>query len=937
MKTYKELLLELFNIDTIKTFETETLTPKYSTTKLEYKFAIDDKPYFIQLVNSKQSLGGAKTRTISITSKKDENVGNKTVNLKVPSSKYITLFGTIIKFYNEYKETKDGLKNELFIFKLPASIIEKTPLFNKIVKKVFMGDAKKGLVLDGAFRAKSFVYLFYKSPHSALEFNSPDVMAARDSGDYRGELYTKIVGGVKSDSDTAPEAIDITNVASSDPEISYGITNVEGINTFPTKEEATSYAILKYGQDQLDTGVTKVLKVGPTIAKMFKVTPGYGVNVDFNSYDVNKLGVAEPNKEKVYERIHLPPEQTIFTSNDVGVNILGLATGGSYKVEYLMKYSDFSEFMKTNNTIENYSEAQLPYVAVITGYSSHALENPIAISCRYDNNTPTSAYGDFGGKPVTKPAAIIPKNVDYLINLSTDPKGELFTVHKKYPIIEVIDYNEYKNNSSKYVDHIGIIKRYSDNPTMGIFQANNGDLVPAVIAFDDELEDSSVTLNSPKGYLYTIHSIINSISKNNIGKQIIPTGEDKPWVIKGINSIRYFLNNNSDKELLKPIRNVDYEYIATIQKGKKTAYIPVQFTMRSFMLLETPDYSVYIKPLNPIKLPDLKLPVSNLTLSAGDEIIDIDLGSDVSIYEMSSKLNDFRGMISKLDSERASEVIRKSIYAINSLDSEYRESVNEQIYKLNETIKFVPKNSPEGKALISYTGSGYVGVSRFVRNFYSLTPKPNEGSNQTALMIQDAFVKYGLKLPNNLILYRGSNIRTNDLIDLISGDNILLNGGAYSSVSSNPSVAHNFTDKTPYSTTLANNVYSASNNERKMSINEKPSIFYSISGLDNCLALPLKKISNYPEEDEFLIDKGTLISKTQEVVKILDSHDKSDIHNGLWYAKVKVSGSKPINILESMTFSNFILKEAMAITEQTLDKINILRVSLEYMKQELEE
>lgn len=304
-----------------------------------------------------------------------------------------------------------------------------------------------------------------------------------------------------------------------------------------------------------------------------------------------------------------------------------------------------------------------------------------------------------------------------------------------------------------------------------------------------------------------------------------------------------------------------------------------------------------------------------------------------SVIEISEKLTEINDYFGKMSYDQA----RKIASEIKSQISYKFDQVNDAfIDYCRENGLFAPdSNNAAMKAVKKYTGSAYANVNRYLRGI-PLEAGENE-QDQIDLIndIDKAFMMYGVKLPRNFKVYRGASASMADIEALNKYDSIPLNG--YSSVSTKPQIAEDFTQIQDQRDVIAGQVAAANGDNDQLSQQHFGSkqgnkILYSIDRLDRCLSLLARDASKFANEEEIILNRGTevvlkggdkLSQKVYRVCKRMKSDwylDGYSEDQGIWFARTEIAP----NSLKESTLRGYLLREAVQQASDAMDNLAIL-------------
>lgn len=316
--------------------------------------------------------------------------------------------------------------------------------------------------------------------------------------------------------------------------------------------------------------------------------------------------------------------------------------------------------------------------------------------------------------------------------------------------------------------------------------------------------------------------------------------------------------------------------------------------------------------------------------------IKISLGADTSLIGVADKLEETRKFFGNLPKDKVKEYINNISAEVDNVTSKLTKSLN---VFFSEGKVFLGDKEGEYTNYISsvkiYTGSGYEAINNFLRGKGEQTASTKQSLQNRVNEIDEAFSKEGVRLPRQLVVYRGASASMEQIKSIQEANSIPLTG--YASVSLRPSIGLAFMGSGHYFNDLlipTMKVNDPTNTDpvepTNFSSSQGNKILYSINHLDRCLSLLLKKISNHPNEEEILLNRGTEVrSRPGTAIQRVMKRASGDPESGIWMARVEIA---PKAISES-SLKNFLLREAVEKATEAQDCLALTSFFLQDYKE----
>lgn len=406
---------------------------------------------------------------------------------------------------------------------------------------------------------------------------------------------------------------------------------------------------------------------------------------------------------------------------------------------------------------------------------------------------------------------------------------------------------------------------------------------------------------------------------------------------------------------IKKISDSSESYVLVVKaKNGKYVAFPVgsdvgneNYINDKFYFIETSDTQKVVEPVNKANLDQFaKNPnatyIENLPESYHKILeeasfnlgpIKVSLGDDTSIIGVVDKLEEVRSFFGTLPKDQLKDKIYEINGEVENVTSKLVKSINTF---LEQSGAFLGQKD-EGHAdyihsVQIYTGSGYEAINNFLRG-KTVGVSSSKQIEDRVKSIDEAFSYEGVYLPPKLVVYRGASISSELIEEMNEMKSVPLTG--YASVSLKPSTAMSFMSggvgfvEIGKAATLKDISDPKQLDQAYYSSNQGNKILYSINRLDRCLSLVLKKISNHPNEEEILLNRGVNVRPRQgkliQRVMKRETDSSSDNGQGIWLARVEIA---PKAISES-SLASFLLREAIDKFTEAQDALALTAVFLE--------
>lgn len=313
--------------------------------------------------------------------------------------------------------------------------------------------------------------------------------------------------------------------------------------------------------------------------------------------------------------------------------------------------------------------------------------------------------------------------------------------------------------------------------------------------------------------------------------------------------------------------------------------------------------------------------------------IKVNLGEDTSIIGVVDKLEEVRAFFGTLPKDQLKDKMYEISEEVEKVTSKLVKSINTLLDQSGAFLGQKDENSGDYiNSVQIYTGSGYEAINNFLRG-KSVGISSSKQIEHRVKSIDEAFSTEGIHLPDKLVVYRGASISTYLIEEMNKMKSVPLTG--YASVSLRPYIALSFMGggvsftEVVKAATLKDISDPSQLDQTYYSSSQGNKILYSINRLDRCLSLALKKISNHPNEEEILLNRGTEVRPRQgklvQRVMKRETNSGSDDGEGIWLARVEVA---PKAISES-SLSSFLLREAVDKFTEAQDALALTSVFLD--------
>ena len=389
--------------------------------------------------------------------------------------------------------------------------------------------------------------------------------------------------------------------------------------------------------------------------------------------------------------------------------------------------------------------------------------------------------------------------------------------------------------------------------------------------------------------------------------------------------------------IVQPIKTPDY-YVA-LEKSK----VDIQYK-----ILNSDQYaeeiqlkqSEYNKTLKPASRPDAPMVIINKyediikegvgKIEIGPVSIDLDA---TSVFDLTTKIKNLSDFFNITDKDTIYKISKESIYKLNEKGYQIANRIHTALLKNDNILSKNKKSNSDDfelSSVRSYTGSTYSGINDVLRGRSDSKSYDNYIKN-----IDNVFSKDGIRLPQNVRVYRGQSIDKNSIDGLREGKTYELT--AYSSCSFSPQVAQGFT-KSLDANNYAQAVAAIRNDEmikEYIGSSTGNKILFDISRLDRCLSLYLEGITSITNEYELLLNRGVILKAKNSASIIKIFNNKDDETKGMFFAKTEVF-SDGNEIFESMPKSfKEVYCRLMEVTEKFDNSIDNLAIMNFYLQNNL--
>lgn len=313
--------------------------------------------------------------------------------------------------------------------------------------------------------------------------------------------------------------------------------------------------------------------------------------------------------------------------------------------------------------------------------------------------------------------------------------------------------------------------------------------------------------------------------------------------------------------------------------------------------------------------------------------IKVSLGADTSVIGVADKLEEVRSFFGTLPKDQLKDKMYEISGEVERVTAKLTKSINAYFDQNNAFLGQKEGTSEDYIHSVQiYTGSGYEAINNYLRG-KSTGISSTEQIQKRVKSIDDAFSSEGVYLPPKLVVYRGASISTEQIEEMNKMKSIPLTG--YASVSLRPSTALSFMSggvgftELAKASTLKDISDPSQLDQSYFSSSQGNKVFYSINRLDRCLSLALKKISNHPNEEEILLNRGVEVRPRQgkmiQRVMKRENGSGSDNGQGIWLARVEIA---PKAISES-SLTKFLLREAIDKFTEAQDALALTSIFLD--------
>lgn len=267
---------------------------------------------------------------------------------------------------------------------------------------------------------------------------------------------------------------------------------------------------------------------------------------------------------------------------------------------------------------------------------------------------------------------------------------------------------------------------------------------------------------------------------------------------------------------------------------------------------------------------------------------------------------------------------------LNNAADHYGRALDRIIIKSGKYIHPQNTDTVLKGAINYYTGSGYAGMNKALRS-----GNTDSSFSKDIAHIDEAYRQYGIKFPKDFVVYRGASISNEELEALQQGKAYEM--ASYSSASLNPRVGRNFAkyEAVPALDTMVNGELGAELSNTGINESRQGNkIFMAISGLDQTLSIYIARVSNFEDELELLINRGTFVKKNGELVHI---HTSKSNKTRAWYGRFRVvhttNEGRLVDVLSLLEQVNPEIGEIV----DTMDKVGLLQYFIQLQLDDLAE
>jgi hypothetical protein len=304
--------------------------------------------------------------------------------------------------------------------------------------------------------------------------------------------------------------------------------------------------------------------------------------------------------------------------------------------------------------------------------------------------------------------------------------------------------------------------------------------------------------------------------------------------------------------------------------------------------------------------------------------ISIDLAG-LSIVDLTDKIKEIQSYFPSLDTETLKTMVTKNYERVVNLSENIGNSMHHIIMQHDLEFKGGTKGTSSIKA---YSGNAYNNINKYLRFGEDLINGVSgyalEDTKKHIEALDKVFEKHGKKFPADLKVYRGASMTAEEIQILDDGGYYEMT--SYSSTSLRPEVAHNFAKVGSYSF-----VKGATGDQDDISVDTRQGnkVFMEISDLDKCLCLYINEVSEYKNEREMLINRGTIVQAKDKLIKVMNIKQAGDIKGGVWVGRFRV-----VEALNEMAMPVYmkdffkLLREQLEPYEDALMNLAILQIGL---------
>lgn len=264
----EELLKEFLDPQLSKFYEYKIETDFPAACKFQASFLDESgKHYFLSFYRD-PSLG-KNSRKVILANKKNKNLSFK---INVDKGTFLRILGTIIRIYEEYKESSDGKMCTSFAFNFPENFVKFAPFIVRLISRMWKTEPKKRLAIYGAAESyQSAMVLLYANVNSTVPyFGGPAVTGNAYLETFGGPFYQELAGVHKSTADKV-------------------VKKVENPQQPTTTQSMIAKKQASVAQSKLDAPAAPVQQATP------------GINAHPEHEDASQDGWVEPYKDDDYD------------------------------------------------------------------------------------------------------------------------------------------------------------------------------------------------------------------------------------------------------------------------------------------------------------------------------------------------------------------------------------------------------------------------------------------------------------------------------------------------------------------------------------------------------------------------------------------------------------------------------------------------------------